>query len=116
MSQGVFSPSGKTYILAYADDSTDTSTLVSAATAVNIFNPDSANVVAVSFFFENEGYGTNAVIPTAGTPGEGVIVGPGQQLTVNLPQAGYVESNSMWVAVAGDSATGNVFISLGSLQ
>lgn len=116
MSQGIFSPNGKTYIIAYADDSTDTSTEVTAASAVNIFNPDGANVVAVSFFFENEGYGTNAVIPTAGTPGEGVIVGPGQHLTVNLPQANYIATNTMWVAVAGDSATGNVFISLGSLQ
>jgi hypothetical protein len=115
MSQGIFSPSGKTFILAYAGDSTDTSVEVPAATAVNIFNPDAANVVAVSFGFATDG-DNNAFIPTAGVPGEGVIVGPGQQLTVNLPQAGYITTNTMLVAVAGDSATGNVFISLGSLQ
>lgn len=116
MSQGIFSPSGQTYKLAYADDSTDTSTEISAATAVSVFNPDTANVVAVSFGFGVDG-DNNAFLPTGGTTaGEGVIVGPSQTLTVNLPQAGYIGTNTMLVAVAGDSPTGNVYISLGSLQ
>jgi hypothetical protein len=115
MSQGIFSPSGVTYILDYADDSTDTSTEVAAASAVSIFNPDAANIVAVSFGFATDG-DNNAFLPVGGDPGEGVIVGPGQQLTVNLPQAAYINTNTMLVAVAGASATGNVYISLGSLQ
>jgi len=115
MSQGIFSPSGKTFILSYAGDSTDTSREVPAATAVNIFNPDAANVVAVSFGFATDG-DNNAFLPDGNDAGEGVIVGPNQQFTVNLPQAAYIANNTMLVAVAGASATGNVYINLGSLQ
>jgi hypothetical protein len=115
MSQGIFSPSGKSFILDYADDSTDLSQEIPAAAAVNIFNPDAANVVAVSFGFATDG-DNNAFLPVGNNPGEGIIVGPGQQITVNLPQAAYITTNTMLVAVAGASATGNVYINLGSLQ
>ena len=109
----VFAPSGKSFALAYADDSTDTSTVEGGATAILVTNTDAANVVVVTFGFSSDG-DTDAVIPVAGTPGKGTIVGPRQQLTFSLPQAGY--DPTMWVSVAGVSATGNVFVSTGSFQ
>ena len=112
MSSPVFAPTGQSYIIAYADDSTDTSLTVPAAQAVTVFNPDTANVVAVNFSFNAED--TNASIPLAGDPGLGTVIGPGQQLTFSIPQAGYV--SPMYISVAGASATGNVYVSTGSFQ
>ena len=112
MSQGIFSPTGKSYIVAYADDSTDTSLEVPGAQAVSVFNPDAANVVAVNFSFVETD--TNASIPLANDPGLGTVIGPGQQLTLTIPQAAYV--TPMYISVAGVSATGNVYISVGSIQ
>jgi hypothetical protein len=107
-----FAPQGRSYIIAYADDSTDTSLEVPAAQAVSVFNPDAANVVAVNFSFVETD--TNASIPLAGDPGLGTVIGPGQQLTFSIPQAGYV--TPMYISVAGVSATGNVYVSTGSFQ
>ena len=115
MSAGVFSPVGRNFRLAYADDSTDTSTEIPAATAVNIFNPDTANAVVVNFGFTTDG-DNQAYFGNASVAGEGTVVGPNQSLTVNLPQAAYIGTNTMFVAVAGESLTGNVWINLGSLQ
>jgi hypothetical protein len=107
----IFTPIGVSYAIAYADDSTDVSSELPAASAVLVFNSDTANVVAINFsFVDND---TNANIPVdGGGPGYGTIIGPGQQLTFSIPQAGYAES--MFVSVAGVSGTGNVFISLGA--
>ena len=113
MPSPVFAPQGVSYILPYADDSTSTSVSMPAAQAVSVYNPDAANVVVVTFGFSSDG-DTDAVIPVAGTPGKGTVVGPRQQLTFSLPQAGY--DPTMWVSVAGVSATGNVFVSTGSFQ
>ena len=113
MTSPVFAPTGTSYIIAYADDSTDTSLEVPAAQAVSVFNPDAANVVVVNFGFNSDG-DTDAIVPVSGTPGKGTVIGPGQQLTFALPQAGYVPT--MFISVAGDSATGNVYISTGSFQ
>lgn len=112
MTSPVFAPTGKSYIIAYADDSTDTSLEVPAAQAVSVFNPDTANVVAINFSFVAED--TNASIPLAGDPGLGTVVGPQQQITLSIPQAGYV--TPMYISVAGVSATGNVYVSTGSFQ
>jgi hypothetical protein len=113
MPSPVFAPTGISYIVAYADDSTDLSLEVPAAQAVSVFNPDAANVVVVNFGFDSDG-NTNASIPLAGDPGLGTVIGPGQQLTFSLPQAGYV--TPMYISVAGVSATGNVYVSTGSFQ
>lgn len=109
----VFAPTGVSYVIAYADDSTDASLEVAAAQAVSVFNSDAANVVVVNFGFNSDG-DTDAVVPAAGVPGKGTVVGPRQQLTFSLPQAGYLPT--MFVSVAGVSGTGNVFISTGSFQ
>jgi hypothetical protein len=108
-----FAPSGKSLVLSYADDSTETSTQTAAAQAVSVFNADTANVVVVNFGFNSDG-DTDAVVPTDATNGQGTVLGPLQQITMALPQAGYVPT--MFVSVAGVSGTGNVYISKGSFQ
>lgn len=111
MTTPVFTPSGISGIISYADDSTDASTIEGGATALMIFNPDTANVVAVNVSFNP--LDTNAVVPTSGTNGIGTVVGPNQTVILNIPQARY--NATMYVAVAGDSATGNVFITPGAV-
>jgi hypothetical protein len=113
MTSPVFAPTGVSYKIAYADDSTDASLSVPAAQAVSVFNADTANVVVVNFGFNSDG-DTDAVVPVSGTPGKGSVIGPNQQLTFSLPQAGY--TTPMYISVAGVSGTGNVFISTGSFQ
>jgi hypothetical protein len=113
MSSPVFAPSGVSYAISYADDSTDASLSVPAAQAVSVFNSDAANVVVVNFGFASDG-DTDAVVPVAGTPGQGTVIGPRQQITMSLPAAGYVPG--MFISVAGVSGTGTVFISTGSFQ
>lgn len=108
-----FAPSGKSMVLAYADDSTDASTETGAAQAVSVFNGDAANVVVVNFGFTSDG-DTDAVVPTTADNGQGTVIGPRQQITMALPQAAY--NSTMWVSVAGVSGTGNVYISKGSFQ
>jgi hypothetical protein len=111
MSTPVFTPVGISGILAYADDSTDTSTIENGATALLVYNADTANVVAVNVSFDP--LDTNAVVPTSGTNGVGTVVGPQQQIVLHIPQAAY--NGTMYVSVAGDSGTGNVFITPGAI-
>jgi len=112
MSTPVFTPVGSSFALAYADDSTDTSTLENGATALMVFNPDTANVVVVNVSFN--ALDTNAVVPIAGgTTGVGSVVGPNQTVILNIPQAAY--NGQMYVSVAGTSATGNVYITPGAI-
>ena len=112
-----FSPVGPSIIAAYADDSTDTSLTITPGSAglPNVLycaNPDTANVVAVAVSFNV--LDTNASIPTSGANGRGVIILPGGVAMIRLPQVPYVQGN-VYVSVAGDSATGNVFITPGVL-
>lgn len=112
MSTPVFTPVGTSIALSYADDSTDTSTIENGATALLVLNPDTANVVVVNVSFNP--LDTNAVVPIAGgTEGVGTVVGPNQQIVLHIPQAAY--NGTMYVSVAGDSATGNVYITPGAI-
>jgi hypothetical protein len=43
-----FTPSGRSVVLAYADDSTEVSELTGGAVSWLVVNPDSANVVVVN--------------------------------------------------------------------
>lgn len=109
-----FTPIGPSGIIAYADDSTDTSTaIVPGSTglpnALLIVNPDTANVVAVSTSYQ--ALDTNAIVPTSGFNGAGVVVGPASSVLIRLDST-YVQGN-IYVSVAGDSATGNVFVTPG---
>ena len=112
MSTTVFTPVGTSFALAYADDSTDSSTTMPGATALLVVNSDAANVVVVNVSFDADD--TNAVVPiSGGVAGQGTVVGPNQQLVLNIPQATY--NGTMYVAVAGVSGTGNVYITPGAI-
>jgi hypothetical protein len=105
-----FAPSGKSYVLAYTDDSTETSSLEGGATALLVFNEDTANVVVVNVGFSDGD--TDAVVPEVGSAGKGTVVGPNSQIVLHIPQA--ASSAEMYVSVAGVSGTGNVFFSSGA--
>jgi hypothetical protein len=105
-----FAPSGKSIVLAYADDSTDTSTIEGGAIKFLIVNTDAANVVAVNFGFTDND--VDAIIPTSGDNGRGTIVGPASQLIVDIPQCAY--ATQVFVSVAGVSPTGNVYLTPGA--
>ena len=110
----VFQPLGPSGIIAYADDSTDTSTAIENGgfglpNALLIYNPDTANVVAVNTSFDQ--FDTNAIVPNSGFNGLGTVVGPQQQVIITL-ESSYVQGN-VYVSVAGDSPTGNVFVTPG---
>lgn len=109
-----FRVQGPSAIIAYADDSTDTATELvhgsyGAPNSLYIFNPDTANVVAVNFSFDPLDH--NASIPTSGFNGQGVVVGPNSSVQVLIDSK--YQTASLWVSVAGDSATGNVFVTPG---
>ena len=104
-----FTPVGKSIVLPYADDSTDTSTLEGGATAFLVVNTDAANVVAVQFGFED--LNTNAIIPTANDNGEGTVIGPRSQIVLQVPQCRH--ATQVYVSVAGVSPTGNVYLTPG---
>jgi hypothetical protein len=105
-----FTPSGNSVVLAYADDSTEVSELAGGAVNWLVVNPDAANVVVVNFGFTDGD--TDAVVPTSGANGKGTVIGPGQQVVLNVPQCAY--ATQVYVSVAGVTATGNVFLTPGA--
>ena len=105
-----FTPSGASVVLAYADDSTEVSSLEGGAVTWLVVNPDTANVVVVSFGFTDGT--TDAVVPTAGDNGQGTVIGAGQQVVLNVPQCAHADT--VYVSVAGVSPTGNVFLTPGA--
>ena len=109
----LFRQVGPSYAIAYADDSSNfditlTGAEAASVNALYVFNPDTANVVAVTA--SSDQYESAAVIPVDGTPGLGTVIGPGQSVTlrVNQPAQG-----NLYIGVAGASATGVVYVSLG---
>jgi hypothetical protein len=107
-----FTPVGRSIVLTYADDSTDTSTEVKCATAFSVFNADTANVVVFSTGASNGD--TDAVVPTSGANGRGIVIGPQQQILVGYP-ASQFSNGSVFISVAGVSGTGNVYITPGTV-
>jgi len=112
-----FTPVGPSIIAAYADDSTDTAITIEPGSAglpnvLYCVNVDPANVVVVNTSFND--LDTNAVVPTSGANGQGVVIGPADSAMIRLPGVAYVTGN-LYISVAGDSATGNVFITPGVL-
>ena len=109
-----FIPTGHSAIIAYADDSTDTAVTLNPGSAGNpnslyIVNPDTANVVAVSYSFDVND--TNASIPTSGANGIGVVVGAGSSVQIRIDST--YQGGNLYVSAVGDSATGNVFVTPG---
>jgi hypothetical protein len=112
-----FTPVGPSIIAPYADDSTDTAITIQPGSAglpnvLYCVNVDTANVVVVNTSFDV--LDTNASIPTSGANGLGVVIGPSSTAMIRVPGVAYIQGN-LYVSVAGDSATGNVFITPGVL-
>lgn len=110
-----FAPLGGSAVVAYADDSTDTSITIAAGSAgtpnaLLVVNPDAANVVAVSVSFDS--LDTNAVVPLSGFNGVGTVVGPASSVLLAIPTAQY-QTGSLYVSAAGVSGTGNVYVTPG---
>jgi len=105
-----FTPVGRSIVLTYADDSTDTSTEVTGASAFSVFNADTANVVVFNTGATNGD--TDAIVPTSGDNGKGIVIGPQQQILVGCG-FGQFNVGSVFISVAGVSGTGNVYITPG---
>ena len=112
-----FIPQGPSVVIAYTDDSTDTSvTLNLGALGVQhvlyVVNPDTANVVAFNVSFDP--LDTNASIPTSGANGIGTIIAPFGYAMVAIDS--HYRTGNIYLSAAGDSATGNVFVTPGVTQ
>ena len=108
----IFTPVGASGRLAYANDSTEVSIENSGATHLMCFNPDATNVVVVNAGFVDGD--VDAIVPTSDFNGAGMVIGPQQTVIYYLPQKRYA-SGPIFISVAGDSATGNVFITPGTI-
>jgi hypothetical protein len=112
-----FIPQGPSVILAYTDDSTDNSvTLDMGALGVPnvlyVVNPDTANVVVVNVSFDSQD--TNASIPTSGANGVGTVIAPFGYAMIGIDS--HYRTGNIYLSAAGDSATGNVFVTPGVTQ
>jgi hypothetical protein len=108
----LFTPVGRSIVLTYADDSTEVSTSVAGASAFSVFNADAANVVVFSVGATDGN--TDAVVPTSGANGKGMVIGPQQQVLVGCGFAQFASGN-VYISVAGVSGSGNVYITPGSV-
>lgn len=106
----VFTPTGASGIVSYVDDSTEVSIENSGATALLVFNPDAANVVVVNAGFVDGD--VDAIVPTSDFNGAGVVIGPNASIVLALPQKQWTAGN-IFISVAGESASGNVYITPG---
>jgi len=109
-----FIPTGPSGVIAYADDSTSTSTEITPGSnglpnVLFVVNPDAANVVVVNTGLSD--LSTDAVVPTSNFNGVGTVVGPLGSAMIRL-NTEYVQGN-IWVSAAGVSGTGNVYITPG---
>lgn len=111
-----FQPTGRSIKLAYADDSTDVSLAIDqpAPTHLAVVNVDSANVIVINAGFVDGD--VNAVVPTADQNGQGLVVGPLTTLFFALDTTRASESGNLYISVAGDSPTGNVYITPGQYE
>ena len=110
-----FSPIGPSVVLSYADDSTDSSVTVDMGaygcpSVVYCVNPDTANVAVVNISFNSED--TNAVVPTSGADGVGLVIPPYGYAMLCVPQAA-AATNIFYLSAAGVSPTGNVYCTPG---
>ena len=109
-----FIPQGPSAIVAWTDDSTDTSVTLDTGqygvpNALLVVNPDTADVVAFSYSFD--ALDTNASVPTSGANGIGCVIGPSS--TVLLRIDSQYRTGNLYLSVAGDTGTGNVYVTPG---
>jgi len=112
-----FIPQGPSVVLPYTDDSTDNSvTLDMGALGVPdvlyVVNPDTANVVVVNVSFD--ALDTNASVPTSGANGVGTVIAPFGYAMIAIDSR--YRTGNIYLSAAGDSATGNVFVTPGVTQ
>jgi hypothetical protein len=109
-----FIPQGPSAIIAYADDSTDTSITLDTGmygmpNCLLVVNPDAANVVAFSYSFDS--LNTNASIPTSGANGVGCVIGPASSVLLRIDSQ--YRTGNLYLSAAGDTSTGNVYVTPG---
>ena len=112
-----FTPLGPSAVIAYTDDSTDTSITIETAgtgcpNVLYCVNEDSANIVAVNYSFD--ALDTNASVPSSGANGIGAIIPPYGYAMIAIPTAPNQVGN-LYVSAAGHSGAGNVYVTPGVL-
>ena len=110
-----FTPIGRSAVVDYTDDSTDTSITITTGNngmpdVLYCVNEDAANIVAVSISFDATN--TNAIVPSTGANGLGAVIPPYGYAMIAIPNAANLTGN-IYVSAAGDSGTGNVFVTPG---
>ena len=110
-----FIPLGNSMVISWADDSTDTAVTLSPGSngnpnALYIVNADVGNVVAVSYSFDALDH--NAVLPTSGADGLGVVITPFIATMLRIDST--YQGGNLYVSAAG-TGTGNVYITPGAI-
>ena len=112
-----FTPIGRSAVITYTGDSTDTSVTITTTNGgmpdvLYCVNEDSANIVAVNISFDASD--TNAIVPDSGANGLGAIIPPYGYAMLAISNAAYITGN-IYVSAAGHSGTGNVYVTPGVL-
>jgi hypothetical protein len=109
-----FIPQGPSAVIAYADDSTDTSVTLTTTqygmpNVLYCVNEDSANIVAVNYSFNS--LDTNASVPSSGANGIGAIIPPYGYAMLAIDST--YRTGPIYISAAGHSGTGNVYVTPG---
>lgn len=112
-----FTPIGRSAVVDYAGDSTDTSITIATTDGgmpdvLYCVNEDSANIVAVNISFDVND--TNAIVPTTGADGLGAVIPPYGYAMLAIPSA-MNRTGNIYVSAAGHSGTGSVYVTPGVL-
>ena len=112
-----FTPIGRSAVVDYTDDSTDTSITITTGNngmpdVLYCVNEDAANIVAVSYSFNS--LDTNAIVPSSGANGLGAVIPPYGYALIAIPNAAN-QTGNLYVSAAGHSGTGSVYITPGVL-
>ena len=111
-----FIPQGNSIVIAYADDSTDTSVTVATTefgmpNVLYCVNEDAANIVAVNYSFNS--LDTNASVPSSGANGIGAIIPPYGYAMLAIDST--YRTGPIYISAAGHSGTGNVYVTPGAI-
>jgi len=109
-----FIPQGNSIVIAYTDDSTDTSVTFDTGAfgmpnVLYCVNEDSANIVAVNYSFDSQD--TNASVPSSGANGIGAIIPPYGYAMLAIDST--YRTGNLYISAAGHSGAGNVYVTPG---
>jgi hypothetical protein len=112
-----FIPQGNSMVIAYANDSTDTSVTFDTGAygmpnVLYCVNEDPANIVAVNYSFDSDN--TNAKVPDSGANGIGTIIPPYGYAMLAIDST--YRTGPLYISAAGHSGTGNVYVTPGVTQ